>query len=386
MTADEVQGMVEPGWEPVAEELRRCLTDRNDLGSAVAVYHDGKPVVDVWGGFADGRTGRPWQRNTAVVVFSTTKGATAICAHVLAERGELDLDAPVASYWPEFGEGGKDQVPVRWLLTHQVGLPYVDQDLTYEQLVAHTPVVEALAAQKPLWEPGTAHAYHAVTFGHLVGEVIRRVTGRSLGTWFHDEVAVPLELSAFIGLPEDAAINLAVMDRAGPPPADPSGPMGEFLAAFGRSIDLGGALPVALITGEPGDFNDRRTLAIELGGSNMVADARSLARMYAATLGEVDGTRLFSAATAEKAATVQTTDSQYFRLPKAIPTFMDFALGFQKLAELPASFGHGGAGGSLAFADPDSGLAFAYVMNRMDATAPDERAASLVRTAVACCA
>ena len=377
---------VAPGWERVAEEFARCLSDRNDLGSAVAVYHRGQPVVDLWGGVADGRTGRPWQRDTAALVFSTTKGATAICAHMLVERGELDLDAPVATYWPEFAQGGKEGVPVRWLLTHQVGLPYVDADLAYEDLLAHTPVVEALAAQKPLWEPGTAHAYHAVTFGHLVGEVIHRVTGRTLGQFFHDEVATPLGLRAWIGLPDDPSIDVAWIEPHDDPPV-PEGPgMAEFVEVFARSIHLGGALPLALVNGQPGDFNDPRTLAIELGGSNMVADARSLSRMYAATVSEVDGMRLLSDATIARAATPQTLDSRYFRLPPVLPGFMDFAVGFQNVAELPGAFGHGGAGGSLAFADRERELAFAYVMNRMDATAPDDRAASLVRAAVGCCA
>ena len=382
----DVLGTVAPGWEPVAEEFRRCFTDRNDLGAAVAVYHDGQSVVDMWGGVADSRTDRPWERDTTVVVFSTTKGATAICAHMLAERGELDLDAPVVSYWPEFAEGGKESVPVRWLLTHQVGLPAVDRDLAYGDLLAHTPVVEALAAQAPLWEPGTAHAYHAVTYGHLVGEVIRRVTGRTVGAWFRDEIAAPLGLRAWIGVPEEADVDLAFVERQSEqllPEAFPH--MVDFFELFARSIHLGGALPLALITGQPGDFNDRRTLAIELAGSNMVADARSLARMYAATLSNVDGLRLLSDATVQRAAEIQTAESHYFGWPDALPNFMDFALGFQKVPDLPSAFGHGGAGGSLAFADPERGLAFAYVMNRMDATAPDERSASLARAAAACC-
>jgi CubicO group peptidase (beta-lactamase class C family) len=387
-TNTDVQGSAESGWGAVADELRRCFEERNELGAAVAVYADGRPVVDLWAGTADRRDGRAWERDTVVPVFSTTKGATAVCAHMLVERGLLDLDAPVAAYWSEFAQSGKDAVPVRWLLTHQVGLPVGDRDLSYDDLRAHTPVVEALAAQAPLWEPGTSHAYHAVTFGHLVGEVVRRVTGRSLGAWFNDEVAQPLRLQAWIGLPEDADVDIARLEKeAKPPIGDVMPHLAEIFGSsslFARSIHLGGALPLALVDGTPGDFNDRRTLAIELGGSSMVSDARSLARMYAATLGDVDGVRLLSDSTVAAAAKVQTADEAYFGLPDPFARFMDFALGFQKVQGLPQAFGHGGAGGSLAFADPERRLAFAYVPNRMDAVEPDERSTRLVQAALAC--
>jgi CubicO group peptidase (beta-lactamase class C family) len=148
----------------------------------------GRPVVDVWGGLADSKTNRPWAEDTIVQVASTTKGATAICAHLLVQRGTLDLDAPVAKYWPEFGANGKDQIPVRWLLSHQAGLPIIDSRLTCEEALAWDPVIRALEAHKPLWKPGTEHVYHSMTFGYLVGEIVRRISGKSLGTFFADEV------------------------------------------------------------------------------------------------------------------------------------------------------------------------------------------------------
>jgi CubicO group peptidase (beta-lactamase class C family) len=199
-----VQGHVEEGWGKVADAFRANFeANPGEVGAACCVYVGGRPVVDLWGGLADREANRPWNEDTIALVASTTKGATAICAHLLAQRGELDLDAPVVQYWPEFGANGKEQIPVRWLLSHQAGLPVIDTPLTFEDACAWHPVIRALEAQEPLWQPGTEHLYHAETFGFLVGEVVRRITGKSLGTFFADEVAAPLGLSAWIGLPAE---------------------------------------------------------------------------------------------------------------------------------------------------------------------------------------
>ena len=190
----DIEGFVASGWERVRDAFERNFETAHELGAAVAVYRHGECVVDLWGGVADARSNAAWERDTVVPVFSTTKGAAATCAHMLVERGQLDLDAPVATYWPEFAAAGKEQVPVRWLLTHQVGLPYADTDLTFDDLRAGEPVVRALEQQAPIWEPGTHVGYHAVTFGHLVGELVRRITGKTLGTFFAEEVVQPLGL------------------------------------------------------------------------------------------------------------------------------------------------------------------------------------------------
>lgn len=385
MTGD---GHVASGWEPVRDAFQRNFDDANELGAAVAVYKDGECVVDLWGGIADTRSNAQWRQDTVVPVFSTTKGAAAICAHMLVERGDLDLDAPAADYWPEFAAAGKEHVPVRWLLSHQVGLPYVDKDLTFDDLRAVDPVIRALEEQEPLWEPGSSVAYHAVTFGHLVGELVRGITGRTLGTFFAEEVVKPLGLHAWIGLTEDHALSLAHVERVRHEVPEQIAALMGPNNSFGRSITLGQALPFELVTGEPGDFNDRRLLAIELGGSSMVCDARSLARLYAASVGEVDEIRLLSEQTARRASVVQTRDVPYFGLPAALGQvhLMDFALGFMAapIRDGLTSFGHGGAGGSLGFGALEIGVGFGYVMNRMDAVAPDSRSASLVEAVVAC--
>ena len=385
--SDVVNGTVASGWEPVAEAFRRNFEDANELGAAVAVYVGAQCVVDLWGGIADARSQLPWESGTVVPVFSSTKGATAICAHLLVERGLLDIDAPVSTYWPEFAQAGKERLPVRWLLTHQAGLPYVDDDLGFEQLRAEEPVIRALELQTPIWEPGSSFAYHAVTFGHLVGELIRRVSGRPLAEFFAEEVARPLDLQSWMALPEETPVALAHLERV--KHEIPPGVAAFFgpESTFGRAITLGHALPLELVNGEPGDFNDRRLLAVTLGGSSMVSDARSLARLYAATVAEVDGVRLLGEETVRRASVVQTRDLPYHGWPEALPHLMDFALGFQNGGALgPTSFGHGGAGGSLAFGALEAGVGFGYVMNRMDATAPDSRSASLVAAVGSCLA
>jgi CubicO group peptidase (beta-lactamase class C family) len=171
----DVNGVVKAGWEEVADTFCANFKKGKDLGAACCVYVDGNVVVDLWGGLADRETSRPWERDTVVAVASTTKGATAMCAHLLVQRGELDLDAPVIRYWPEFGGAGKEEVPVRWLLSHQAGLPVVDPPVIFEEACAWDPLIRALEVQKPLWTPGTEHLYHAQTFGFLVGEVVKRI-------------------------------------------------------------------------------------------------------------------------------------------------------------------------------------------------------------------
>jgi CubicO group peptidase (beta-lactamase class C family) len=357
--------------------------------------------VDVWAGIADRETGAHWGRDTVAVVRSTSKGATAICAHLLVERGELDLDAPVVEYWPEFGGGGKEQIVVRWLLAHQAGLPYVEAALTFEEACSWTPVIRALEAQRPLWTPGTQHAYHAWTFGFLVGEVIRRVTGVTAGTFFAREIAAPLGLSAWIGLPAEVEPRLARPDYEPPPPAESS--TDAFLEELGlegdeareallvmeqsladpgsvsnRASTLGGAFPDPVTA-----FDSRAARAAEFPSSNLVTDARSLARMYASTVADVDGVRLLQPETVERMCIRQPGTA--YGIPASIAEAFasPFALGFMRPSRLspllgPRSFGHPGRGGSLGCADPEARIGFGYVMNRMSADPRDRRAADLL--------
>jgi CubicO group peptidase (beta-lactamase class C family) len=375
-------GLVEPGWGAVADAFARNFTDHGDVGAACCVYAGGRPVVDVWGGFADRDANRPWERDTLVVTFSTTKGVTAIVCNRLVEQGRLDPERPVAHYWPEFAASGKHAIPVAWVLSHRAGLAHCEGHFTLDEVMAVEPVVRALAAQAPNWEPGTAHGYHARTYGWLCGEIVRRVTGQTLGSFFATEIAAPLRLDYHIGLPEALEPRVA---RLLPPEAD---------ATLQAMIDEAMSDPETLLgkvmSGPSGLFryddmwNTRALHATEMPSSNGIGDARSLARLYAACIGEVEGFRALADATVEYATALR---SQGVDRVLGFPTA--FGLGFTGPVMLPPgvgprAFGHAGAGGSLAFADPDEGIAFGYVMNQMQlGMTGDRRTETLVRAVYA---
>ncbi len=383
--ADGIEGRVDEGWGPVADAFRANLDDGFEVGAAVAVYVGGVEVVDLWAGTADPTTGRPWTEDTLALVFSTTKGATAICVALLVERGLLDYEAPVADYWPEFAAGGKEAVTVGQVMSHQAGLIAADPPLGLDEVLAVTPVVENLAAQTPLWAPGTAHGYHALTYGWLAGELVRRVDGRTLGRFLADEVSGPLGLDFWVGLPESEEPRVARLLAAPRPEGDELELMLRIAGpgtAGGRALTMDGALTFA---GDDLPFNTRAVHATEMPAANGITDARSVARLYAATVGPVDGLRLLDDATvalmrAERVA----GDDRCLVLPTR------FGAGFMLNAPtLPllsdASFGHYGAGGSLGFADVDAGIGFGYVMNQMGGgIAGDPRAVRLFEAVGAC--
>jgi CubicO group peptidase (beta-lactamase class C family) len=401
---------VAAGWNKVADAFRANFEGNpGEVGAACCVYVDGCPVTDLWGGLADSKANRPWHEDTIVQVASTTKGATAICAHLLVQRGDLDLDAPVVKYWPEFGANGKDQIPVRWLLSHQAGLPVIDARLTFEEALAWDPVIRALEAQRPLWQPGAEHVYHSMTFGYLVGEIVRRISGKSPGTFFADEVARPLKLNAWIGLPEEQEPKVARIEYAKPftmeeltaGMIETTGLDADTVTAWIKAVwgpdsvqaragELGGAFDNASAY-----FSRRAWRAAEVPAANMISDARSLARMYAATVSEVDGVRLLDARTVERAIEVQTDKTRMHGLPPGldIPADRSFymSLGFWRACPPmpmvgPRSFGHPGSGGSMGFGDPDAKVGFGYVTNLWSFRAGEPRASNLAAAVVDCLA
>lgn len=337
--------------------------------------------MDLWGGIADPATGRPWEENTAVVVFSATKGVTSVCAGMLVERGTLDLDAPVAESWPEFAAEGKADMPVRWLLAHRAGLPWVEGEFTLEEALAWEPMVDALASQRPAWEPGSEHGYHVRTFGWLVGEVVRRAAGRTTGRFLAEEIVGPLGLELWLGLPAEIEPRIAAIVPP-EPPAD-AGMRGLLERLMGPDTESGRAFgtPSSLFRYDA-MWNTRALRACELPSSNGIATARAIARLYAATIGEVAGIRLLAPSTVAAMSRVVSDGRDRILL---LPT--RFGSGFMLPPSLsdeagPASFGHPGAGGSLGLADPESGLALGYAMNRMVVgPVTDPRAASLLRAA-----
>lgn len=381
----DIGGKVEPGFEGVADAFARNFAEHGEVGAATSVYVGGRKVVDLWGGTADIATGAPYTEDSLQLVFSTTKGATAACANLLAQRGELDMDAPVATYWPEFKAAGKGEIPVRWLLCHKAGLPYVDATLTLEEALAWDPVVRALEVQEPVWEPGTAHGYHAITYGWLVGEVVRRISGKSLGAFFRDEFATPLGLEFWIGLPDEQQARVAPLVQWGDGKA-PDPAIAEMMAQFmGPDTLLGKALgaPSFVFQDIGGAFNSPAVRAAEIPAANGVTNARSLARFYAGLSGTVEGgpsEPLLTEAQIAAATELQTTGPD-----KCLYFETTFGLGFF-LSSLfapyggPKSFGHTGAGGSVGFSDPEHGIGFGYVMNKMmQGLNGDPRSAGLIR-------
>jgi len=379
-----IDGEVEAGFEPVREAFEANFSQRGDIGAAVCLYQHGRPVVDLWGGVADPETGRPWTRDTLQLVYSATKGATATVAHMLVQRGMLDLDAPVAKYWPEFAANGKADIPVRWLLSHQAGLIALDHPVPLNEALAWHPMAAALAAQRPLWTPGTAHGYHGRTWGWLVGEVIRRVSGRTPGRFFADEIAAPLGLDFFIGLPTDERDRVSRMvyqrpevDLTTVPAESIPEELREQVAAWRDPKSFSNRAYAVTVPAEI-DFDSLEVQAAELPASNGIGTVHGLARMYAALIGEVDGVRLLTPGTLEGATKEQVSGKDQVML---IPS--RFSSGYMLPTEAnsmtgPNAFGHTGRGGSLGFADREHSIAFGYVMNSIVGGADDVRAASLV--------
>ncbi|MET8504595.1 serine hydrolase domain-containing protein [Streptomyces sp. NPDC004787] len=380
----DVRGTVAAGYEPVRDAFLRNFEQRGERGAAVAVYRDGTKVVDLWAGARDVDGDTPWAVDTAQVVRSATKGVAAAVPLLLHQRGQLDLDAPVATYWPEFKAAGKERVTVRQLLAHRAGVPVLDRPLTLAEAVDLPTATAAIAAQAPAWEPGTAHGYHAHTFSWLLSGLVHRVTGRTIGRWVAEEIARPLGLDLWIGLPEEEAHRVG---RLGPveekEPADSPAlrlrPKPAVTAAYQDPRSLT-RRAFGVIDPRP-DENDPVYRAAELPGSAGVATARALARFYAATLGPVDGgPRLFAPATLTLARTEESAGPD-----RVLVVGTRFGLGHMLHGPAspllgPTSFGHPGRGGSLGFADPESGVSFGYVTNGMRKTVTaDPRAQSLIR-------
>lgn len=377
-TSVSVHGSSEPGYGRVADAFRNNFAEHGDIGAAVCVYHRGQPVVDLWAGMADRDSRRPWEEDTIQLVFSTTKGMTATCVHMLAERGLLDLDRPVADYWPGFASEGKADIPLRWVLSHRAGLAAVTGEVTLDDVLGWEGIIAAIERQAPLWNPGSAHGYHARTYGWILGEVVRRVSGLSLGRYFAQEVAGPLSLDFHIGLPADALPRVAHLY---PPVIEPEvrALMDEFM---GPDTLLGQVLSgPSNLFGYDDMWNRPEVLAAEMPSSNGVGTARAVARMYAALIGPVDGVRLLGTESLATAIEVQVDGPD-----KVIGVPMAFGLGFMTPPPFgPAgSFGHAGAGGSLGVADPDGEWALGYVMNQMNlGITGDARSSSLVAATIA---
>ncbi|MFI9563288.1 serine hydrolase domain-containing protein [Streptomyces rishiriensis] len=378
----DVNGAVAEGFEPVLEAFARNFDTLGERGAAVAVYRDGRKVVDLWGGTKDVDGTDPWERGTAQIVRSATKGVVAAALLLLHQRGELDLDAPVGAYWPEYKAAGKERTLVRHLLAHRAGVPVLDRPLTPAEAADPDLGAAAVAAQTPVWEPGTDHGYHAQTYSWLTGELVRRITGRPVGEWIADEIAGPAGADLWLGLPAAQRARVGRVGQVEAPAragALKTRPKPAVAAAYADPHSLT-RRAFAAITPLP-DENDPAYRAAALPASNGVATADGLARFYASLIGEVEGgTRLLRPETVALARGEQSSGPDRVLVVNTRFGLGPMLHGTASPLLSPASFGHPGRGGALGLADPESGIAFGYVTNgfRTSVTA-DPRAQALLR-------
>jgi CubicO group peptidase (beta-lactamase class C family) len=368
----DVQGTYEPRFEGVRTVLSDNLDSGADVGASVAIYLHGEPVVDIWGGYVDAAGSASWERDTLTNVWSTTKTMTFLCALMLADREQLDFHASVATYWPEFAEAGKESVEVRHLMGHTAGLPGWDQKIEPEQLANWELCTSALAAQKPWWEPGTASGYHAVTQGYLIGEVVRRITGESIGAWFAREVAKPLEADFFIGTPEseDARISNVI------PPPPPNLDEMEVTDIMVNTL-LNPPLDASMA-------HHTWWRRAEIPAANGHGNARSVAAIQSviAGRGAARGVRLLSAAGTD-AIFEEQADGTDLVLGVPLRFGMGYGLGNAEMPLGPRACYWGGYGGSVIIMDQDTDLTICYVMNRMESgLVGDMRGADIAMQAV----
>jgi len=375
MTTDRIQGSVEPGFGPVADAFRHNFDSGTETGAACVVYVEGRRVVDLYGGLADRERGIAWGPDTVAVSFSVTKGLMALCAYLAHQRGLLDFDAAVVTIWPEFGANGKQDITIRQLFAHRAGLMALDTDLSFADVLAWEPVIRAIEAQAPLWVPGTAYAYHALTYGWLTGEVLRRVTGLMPGRLVADYLAAPLHADLWIGAPADIDDRTARLYRAKSPVFRAFWRLLPYaLRLTGRTssvraITLGGAFPFEFFDGGASDFNGVGARRAQIPAANGILSARALAKVYAAAVSQVDGTGpLLTPDSITDATTVRSAGDGWDRGVNAEGSRFSTGFLLDGLPNQPmlsqSSFGHDGASGSIGFADADRKVGFGYLTNQ----------------------
>ncbi len=362
-----VHGHCDHAFAAVKRAFIANFEQGREVGASVSLWVEGKNVVDLWAGMVD-RKGTPWQEHTICTIYSVTKSLLAICAQRLVDQGLLNLDAPVVEYWPEFGAAGKEKIPVRWLLTHKSGLAAVRNPLPFKALFDFDTMAKALAEQKPWWTPGTRHGYHLLTFGWLMGEVIRRITGKSVGRYFHDEIAGPLGLDIHIGIPKTELSRCVPSFSKGIPELHTD--ILKFIWAMvvrPYGVTLRSVInPVSIIT----ERNSAAWRLSEIPGANGQANARSLAHLYGvlANGGVENGIEVLTPQAIERCGIEESNG-----LDELLRINTRFGPGFilpqardkELFSRNIGAFGHTGAGGAFAFADPSEKLGFSYVMNRM---------------------
>lgn len=367
MSRPEIHGFCDENFSAILDEFARNFETRGELGASVCAYIDGEKVVDLWGGHKDRRRQSAWTEDTISIIFSNAKALTALCLQILIDRGECALDALVSDYWPEFAQNGKEMVTVRMMLCHQSGVPALRAPVKRDGYHDFDYMAQRLAAEAPFWPPGSQHGYHLITYGWTVGELVRRISGKSLGTFFKDEIAEPLGLDLHIGLPDSEFDRVSFMR---PPKISPDDERTDFANAL--LTDRKSLQFLAYMNSGKYFYDDPNTWRAEIGGGGAIGNARSLAGLWAPLAGgdgqylsaaRIDDMRQEQSAEAkDPTLLVSTRFSQGFMLamnnPDAPGDGNSYIIGEQ-------AFGHAGMGGSCGFADRECNLAFAYTMNQM---------------------
>lgn len=370
-TTLDIKGTVAPGFEGVRDAFASNFINAGEIGASFAIWKDGAYLVDIWGGHADGAKSKDWQRDTLPNVWSTTKAVGALCLAMLVERGKLSYDDKITKHWPEFGTHGKDQLTVGQVLSHQSGVSTVREPLTTEDLYDHDAMAARMAAAEPLWEPGTRSGYHALTFAFPTGELVKRITGKTIGQFFRDEVAGPCDVDFHIGLPESEEPRVAEMIEAANAAAMDQANLNDV-----QKLTFTNPSPSATAP------NTRAWRAAELSSAGGRGSASALARLFGAvaTDGTLNGTRIISAETRDKLAAEQIfNEDLVLGLPGSWGAGVLRNVGGLLYGPNEATFGHSGWGGSFVLADPTAGIGISYVMNQMGPDlAGDPRAMGLL--------
>jgi CubicO group peptidase (beta-lactamase class C family) len=367
MSPSGVRGEIRPGYEAILKSFAAGVTSPSTSGAAWSVWHEGEEVVNLWAGTADARDGSLWAADTLQVIFSASKGLTAVVLMQMHERGELNIDAPIRSVWPQFAAHGKGDISIGDVLAHRAGVSAPREDLSLEEVLDSAALAERIAAQVPLWTPGAAHAYHAITYGTIAQEIVRRVDGRELHEVFQQEIASPLEADVSLKLHPHHLRRVARIETT--PNWDQARSSGsdEDDAWIGRALTMGGAFPRPLVAGDEG-FNDPRVILAGVAGAGGVGTASGLARIWSAVVRETRGVRLLNDASVARLAAVRSEGPWHFNPG---PPFHRWGAGVQLSSDVtpwfsPDTLGHDGAGGQSGIADHKLGVALGYVTNHMD--------------------
>lgn len=381
--SSQVEGFVADGFEKIEESFREIISQAPDSGAAVSIWREGRNVVNLWGGLADRDAKTPWGEDTKAVVFSSTKGLMALALAQLFQSQKINYGDLVTKFWPEYKSSGKEMTTIGDLVSHRAGVPFFEEDIEFEQVINWNYMISKIEQEPPMWVPGTEYAYHAITHGWLTGELIRRVTGVSPGEYLAKEISSPLKADTWLGLPSDLESKVAVSYPSGDLSSffvdlkDKNTNSGNFLI---RSLTLGEAFPMNLV-GKNLGFNSTDVHKAEIPGAGGISTAHGISKIWSSVVHETDGIRLLNDETVKYVTKVQSEGKPFTDLE---PPYSKFGMGFQLDSAArgyltQSSFGHDGAGGQCAFADPEHKIGFAFISSELrGGEVEDNRATQLI--------